>query len=86
MDTNLAILIGIGILAAAHVLMVLIECVTTGRRSVMDDAAAASVTLKRMAAEHPPGSDLAVTVGDVTVEVVTPDPADAEEGDEWKRV
>lgn len=82
MDTNLAILIGIGICCATHATVTLIERVTVARRDPNVDAVIASVALKRMTGEHPPGSDLAVTVGDVTVEVVTPE---ASEDDEWKR-
>ncbi len=82
-DTNLAILIGIGICAAAHVLVTLIERVTA-RRSAMDDGAAASVWLKRIVDQYPPGTDLAVTVGNVTLEAQTPDPTDEDDGDAWK--
>jgi len=81
-DTNLAIIAVVGIGAAAHVLATLIERVTD-RRNDTNDAVQASVTLKRMVGEHPPGTHLAVTVGDVTVEAQTPDPAD--DGDEWKQ-
>lgn len=81
-DTNLAIISVVGIGAAAHVLATLIERVTD-RRNATDDATAARVALKRVVAEYPPGTHLAVTVGDVTVEAQTPDPAD--DGDEWKQ-
>lgn len=82
-DTNLAILIGIGICAVAHVLVTLIESDPL-ERDATEDAAVASAALNHLAAKYPPGTELAVTVGDVTVEVLTPEPAD-DDGDEWKQ-